>query len=250
MGRGYHWGEWLEPGVVAARARTKDHGSVGTAFLHHSARLWRRIGRMLGHDAEASALRGAGGQCARRVADGVRRCPTARLTPDTQANHVRALAFGLVPEGLRAQAAGRLVELVRAAGTHLGTGFLATPVPAARCWPTPAPRRRLRAAAPGHSAVVAVHGRAWGHHDLGALGGDRRRRRAAHESLNHYSKGAVVSFLHRYVAGIELLDEHPAYRHSGSSPARAADSPGPKRCTTRRTGVSSPPGMPREGASG
>jgi alpha-L-rhamnosidase len=32
------------------------------------------------------------------------------------------------------------------------------------------------------------------------------------ESLNHYSKGAVVSFLHRYVAGIRLLDDAPAYR--------------------------------------
>ncbi|MEP6562524.1 MAG: alpha-L-rhamnosidase C-terminal domain-containing protein, partial [Nakamurella sp.] len=34
-----------------------------------------------------------------------------------------------------------------------------------------------------------------------------------HESLNHYSKGAVISFLHRYTAGIELLDhDEPAYR--------------------------------------
>jgi alpha-L-rhamnosidase len=32
-----------------------------------------------------------------------------------------------------------------------------------------------------------------------------------HESLNHYSKGAVVSFLHRYTAGIRIGDE-PAYR--------------------------------------
>jgi alpha-L-rhamnosidase len=31
-----------------------------------------------------------------------------------------------------------------------------------------------------------------------------------HESLNHYSKGAVVSFLHRYTAGIESSE--PAYR--------------------------------------
>jgi alpha-L-rhamnosidase len=31
-----------------------------------------------------------------------------------------------------------------------------------------------------------------------------------HESLNHCSKGAVVSFLHRYVAGIEPVE--PAYR--------------------------------------
>ncbi len=32
-----------------------------------------------------------------------------------------------------------------------------------------------------------------------------------HESLNHYSKGAVIDFLHRYVAGIRLGDA-PAYR--------------------------------------
>jgi len=31
-----------------------------------------------------------------------------------------------------------------------------------------------------------------------------------HESLNHYSKGAVISFLHRHTAGIELVE--PAYR--------------------------------------
>jgi hypothetical protein len=36
------------------------------------------------------------------------------------------LNFGLIPDGLRAAAAGRLVELIRAAGNHLGRGFLAT----------------------------------------------------------------------------------------------------------------------------
>ena len=40
---------------------------------------------------------------------------------------MRALAFDLVPAELRPAVADRLVELVRKAGTHLGTGFLATP---------------------------------------------------------------------------------------------------------------------------
>lgn len=35
--------------------------------------------------------------------------------------------------------------------------------------------------------------------------------RVAHESLNHYSKGAVISFLYTHVAGIRRLDGHPAY---------------------------------------
>ena len=39
-----------------------------------------------------------------------------------------------------------------------------------------------------------------------------------HESLNHYSKGAVISFLHRYIAGIELLDD--ARRTAGSASGR------------------------------
>jgi alpha-L-rhamnosidase len=32
-----------------------------------------------------------------------------------------------------------------------------------------------------------------------------------YDSLNHYSKGAVIDFLHRYTAGIRLTDS-PAYR--------------------------------------
>jgi alpha-L-rhamnosidase len=38
------------------------------------------------------------------------------------------------------------------------------------------------------------------------------------ESLNHYSKGAVISFLHNYVAGITLVDGQPAYRRFRVAP--------------------------------
>ena len=48
---------------------------------------------------------------------------------------------------------------IREAGTHLGTGFLATPLPAAGPRRHRPPRRRLRAAPPGHRAVVADDGR-------------------------------------------------------------------------------------------
>ena len=40
----------------------------------------------------------------------------------------------------------------------------------------------------------------------------------AHDSLNHYSKGAVVSFLHRYVAGIRMADGFPGYRRFRVAP--------------------------------
>ena len=44
-----------------------------------------------------------------------------------------------------------------------------------------------------------------------------------HESLNHYSKGAVISFLHRYVAGLEPTS--PGYRSFRVRPAPEAASP-------------------------
>ena len=69
--------------------------------------------------------------------------------------------------------------LVREAGTHLGTGFLATP----DLLPVLADHGHLDLAyellLPGHRAVVADDDRPRRHHGVGALGGHRRRRRAA-----------------------------------------------------------------------
>ncbi len=42
------------------------------------------------------------------------------------------------------------------------------------------------------------------------------------ESLNHYSKGAVISFLHRYVAGIQIVDDAPGYRRFRVEPRPGA----------------------------
>ena len=200
---GYHWGEWLEPGTVAGQHMQQDHGSVGTAFLHHSAQLLSRIGRMLGHDKETARFKAL----AANVLEAWQTefiGPDGALTPDTQANHVRALAFDLVPEQLRAQTAARLVELIRNAGTHLGTGFLATPylLPvltdaghldlAFELIHQDTPPSWLYMVERGATTVWEL----WEGVDTNGV---------PHESLNHYSKGAVISWLHRYVAGIQLV---------------------------------------------
>lgn len=208
---GWHWGEWHEPGeefVDEEERNGKDKGDVGTAYLHHSASLVARIGRILGRDVEAERY----GELANAVL-GAWRSEFIRadgsLTHDTQANHVRALAFGLVPEELRAQTADRLVVLIREADTHLGTGFLATPL----LLPVLADTGHLDLAyellhqdtVPSWLAMV----------DAGATtvweswGGLLKDPTA---SLNHFSKGAVVSFLHEYVAGLRQVDGHAGYR--------------------------------------
>ncbi|MGY1815681.1 family 78 glycoside hydrolase catalytic domain [Blastococcus sp. SYSU D00820] len=208
---GFHWGEWLVPGedvgdfgaFVAA-----DKGDVATAYFAHSAGLMARIARLLGRDYDAARY----GELAGRVraawqaeylgADG-------SLTPDSQANHVRALAFDLVPAALRPVVADRLVELVRKADTHLGTGFLATPyllpVLADTGHLDVAYELLLQDTEPSWLVMVdrgaTTVWERWNGVDADGV---------PSESLNHYSKGAVVSFLHRYTAGLEPVD--PAYR--------------------------------------
>lgn len=52
--------------------------------------------------------------------------PGGVIKPATQANYVRALAFGLAPGDLRDLVARNLVDLIREVGTHVGTGTFGT----------------------------------------------------------------------------------------------------------------------------
>lgn len=208
---GWHWGEWCEPGEPAEPFWQADQGHVATAYLHLSARTMAQIALLTGRNDEVAryrdlADRALGAWRAEYLdADG-------RLTVDTQATHVRALAFDLVPADLRAATARRLVELVHGAGTHLSTGFLATPL----LLPTLADAGYVDLAfdllfqdTPPSWLTMVERGATTVWENWEGIDAEGR----AHDSLNHYSKGAVVSFLYTHVAGIRLLDDHPGYRH-------------------------------------
>ncbi|SDT78572.1 family 78 glycoside hydrolase catalytic domain [Actinoplanes derwentensis] len=208
---GFHWGEWLIPGEQIGDMReyqARDKADVATAYFFRSAALMARIAGVLGRTGEAAgytalaaAVRAAW-QAEFIGADGT-------IRPDTQHNLVRALAFGLLPEHLTQAAADRLAELIRAAGTHLATGFLSTadllPVLADHGHADVAYELLLQDSEPSWMVML----------DRGATtvwewwdGVDAAGR--PRDSLNHYSKGAVAGFLHRYTAGIRV--GAPGYR--------------------------------------
>lgn len=209
---GFHWGEWLEPlQADDTPFYLQDHGPVATAYLYWSAHLLSRVATVLGKDDGTAEY----GELAAHVLDAWRAefiRADGSLTVDTQANHVRALAFGLVPEELRARTAQRLVELIRAADTHLGTGFLATPyllpVLADTGHTDVAYELLLQDTRPSWLAMVD-QGATTIWEDWNGVDDDG----TPHASLNHYSKGAVVSFLHRHVVGIRPRQDSPAHRH-------------------------------------
>jgi alpha-L-rhamnosidase len=215
---GWHFGEWLEPGtdmdVIFRRLLVEDHGPVATAYLHRSARELAAIAAVLDDDEAA----GHYGELAANVRDAWRTefiDEKGHVQPATQANLVRALAFELVPEDLRSQTADDLVTLIRAADTHLSTGFLATPF----LLPVLADTGHLEVAyellfqdtEPSwlrmtESGTTTI----W--EDWDAVKPDG----TVSHSLNHYSKGAVIAFLHRYVAGLQLVE--PGYRRFRVAP--------------------------------
>lgn len=204
---GFHWGEWLEPAAGNPWSPMNDHGIIATAYYHLSALLLSRALEVLGDPDAARYAR-----LAERVRDAWRTefWRDGRLTTDeSQANYVRGLHLGLIPEQDTDDAVARLVELVHDAGNHLGTGFLSTPwllgVLADHGHADLAYRVLQQRDYPGwlimlDRGATTVWENWEGVHDDGT----------AEASLSHYSKGGVIDFFHGHIAGLRLIE--PGWR--------------------------------------
>jgi alpha-L-rhamnosidase len=204
----FHFGEWLEPGATVDDLTSRDNGAVATAYLYRSASIAAQVGRILGHDSEADRLE----SLAANTRDAWQRefiSANGELTPGTQATHVRGLAYNLVPEDLRAATAATLARLVTEADNHLSTGFLATPLllpTLADCGYLDLAYDVLLQDTPPSWLFMLERGATtiWESWEGIATG--------MPSSLNHYSKGAVISFLHTHTAGIQQVDGETAHR--------------------------------------
>ncbi|WP_410793266.1 family 78 glycoside hydrolase catalytic domain [Kribbella sp. C-35] len=227
----YHWGEWCEPRIdpplsdpAGREAWLKaDKGEVGTPYLYRSSATLARIAGILGRSEEAVHYAMVADQVRaawrREFLDG-----SGRTTGDTQAGYVRALAFGLVPQELREAVVQRLVELIRAAGNHLGTGFLSTgellPVLADHGYAKVAYGVLFQRTPPSWLAMLD-RGATTIWEDWDGIDDDGN----PHESLNHYSKGAVVHFLHTHVLGLRQADTSTAWESFVVAPLPHPDIP-------------------------
>jgi alpha-L-rhamnosidase len=220
---GFHWGEWCEPGHHDDHFGNldRDFAIIATAYFAHSAQTMAKIGTVLGRAEEAERY----GDLSDRVRDAWRTeflTAEGKVRSDRQADHVRALAFDLAPGDLKDRVADQLVTMVRENGTLLDTGFLATPmllpVLADAGHADVAYDLLFQRSEPSWLTMI----------DRGATtiwedwdGVDEHGTPKA--SLNHYSKGAVISFLHEYVAGIRPIDDGPAYRRFRIEPVPGGD---------------------------
>lgn len=219
---GFHFGEWLEPGVPPRPDASADHSIVATAFLHRSARLAAAAAELVGEREAAleCAVIAAGALEAwqREFVDA-----DGRLSIESQANYARGIAFELFPARQRAAAAARLAELLTGNADHLSTGFLSTgqllPALADHGQIEAAYRTLLVSGAPSWLEMIERGATTvWEWWD-GVSDDDVRG------SLNHYSKAAVLSFLYTHVAGIRQ-GAHPGAEAAGWRRPHFAPLPG------------------------
>jgi alpha-L-rhamnosidase len=129
--------------------------------------------------------------------------PGKSASADTQTGYVLALYMHLVPDAVRAKAAERLVEKIKANNWRLGTGFLGTPYLLAVLAETGhqdvAFRLLLNTAYPSWGYLVG-HGATtmWERWN-----GDQMRGDPSMNSYNHYAYGAVADWIYRYAAGVD-----------------------------------------------
>ena len=202
---GFHFGEWCQPDVdnMEAMKKTMMLGApeVATAYYFRSASLLSQIAGILGKSEEEKRFR----EIAENARLAYRRCclQNGRIQSERQCEYVRPIAFGLLEgEEIRA-AADALNELVVKNGYHLNTGFLSTPdlcrVLAENGHADTAYRLLLQEECPGWLYSVKK-----GATTIWETWDGVRADGTVHDSLNHYSYGAISGWLFSGVCGIRL----------------------------------------------
>ena len=200
---GFHFGEWKEPDIDSATAMrdimSKGAPELVTAYFAHSADLLSQAAEILGKEEDARKYKEVSEKAA--LAWHFIATENGSIHSDRQADYVRPLAFGLLKGEEAASAASALNDLVIAKDYHLNTGFLSTPflcqVLSENGYVESAYRLLLQKEFPSWLYAVG-HGAT----SIWETWDGIRPDGTVHDSLNHYSYGAVCGWLFGGVCGI------------------------------------------------
>lgn len=203
---GNNYGDWLSP---EGDATPKD--LLATAYWAYDAKLMAEMSRAISHEA-------AGYE---ELFEGVKEAfnrayvtPDGRVGADTQTGYVVALHMGLLPEDLRAKAAGHLVRTIEEKDWHLSTGFVGVgylcPVLTESGHPDVAYRLLNNETYPSWGYTIKNGATTiWERWD--GWTEENGFQSPNMNSFNHYSLGSVGEWLYRYVAGIDMDPDGVGY---------------------------------------
>jgi len=213
---GFSFGDWLAFATTRSDypGATTDKDLIQTAYFARSTALLAKAAAVLGKKEEAAEYT----SLEEKIKAAFQKefvTPNGRLSSNTQTAYALALAFELLPEAQRALAAARLAEDVKKFG-HLTTGFLGTPLLCQTLsdygYLDVAYMLLNRTQYPSWLYPVTKGATSiWERWD--GIKPDGGFQDPGMNSFNHYAYGAIGEWMYRVVAGIELDERHPGYKH-------------------------------------
>jgi alpha-L-rhamnosidase len=215
----FHFGDWLAYAAPDSEARsypgaTTSKDYIATAFFAHSTDLVQRTAAILGKSADAARY----GELLSKIKDAFRReyvTEAGRVGENTQTAYALALQFDLLPESMRATAAKRLAQDVRDR-KHLTTGFVGTPylchVLSRYGYLDDAYFLLNHEEYPSWLYPVKQGATTiWERWD--GQKPDGTFQDVGMNSFNHYAYGAIGEWMYRVMAGLEIDEAVPGYKH-------------------------------------
>ncbi|MGC2887578.1 MAG: glycoside hydrolase family 78 protein [Candidatus Acidiferrum sp.] len=218
---GFSFGDWLAFATTESDypGATTDKDLIQTAYFARSTELLAKTAQVLGKTEDAADY----AALENKIAGAFQKefvTPNGRLASNTQTAYALALAFGLLPESERAEAAARLAADVRKFG-HLTTGFLGTPLLCQTLsdygYLNEAYMLLNRKEYPSWLYPVTKGATTiWERWD--GIKPDGSFQDPSMNSFNHYAYGAIGDWMYRVLAGIELDEHAPGYKHTFIQP--------------------------------
>jgi alpha-L-rhamnosidase len=213
---GHHFGDWLAFSTTRSDypGATTDKDIIATAFFAYSTRVLEKTARILNKTEDIKKYTSLLNQI-KQAFQNEFITPNGRLASNTQTAYSLALAFDLLPESLAKKAAERLAEDVQQF-KHITTGFVGTPL---LC-------HVLHRYGYTHLAYMLLNRKEypswlypitrgattiWERWD--GIKSDLTFQDPGMNSFNHYAYGAIGEWLYRVIAGLEIDEKNPGYKH-------------------------------------
>lgn len=187
-----------------------------TAYFAYSTQLFVKIAEILGKEEDAKEY----GELYEKIVDKFQRTffdAEGNMTAQTQTAHIVALYFGLTPEAYIEKTVEGLLKTIEKENGHMVTGFIGTPYICHALSQNgkvdEAYELLLKEDFPSWLFQVKMGATTvWEH--LDGMKPDGTMWSADMNSFNHYAYGAVLEWVVRVAAGLEVDEKKPGYKHS------------------------------------
>ena len=211
-----HFGDWLAFASNSSSypGATTEKDLIATAYYAHSSKILGQIAAILGKTEDAAFYS--------KLSESVKKAfidefvtKNGRVVSHTQTGYSLALAFDLLPDNLKKNAAEYLAADVKKMG-HLTSGFVGTPLVCKTlssigrddlAFMLLARKKYPSWLYPVTQGATTIWERWDGQKPDGTF------QDVGMNSFNHYAYGAIGEWLYKHVAGLDLDPQNPGYKH-------------------------------------